>query len=87
MTTAKLNKLTTPSAIIQAHKHQFARSLLDELETMSNYPYFFQEKFIEHALQQLKNWCTSQLSQTEMVSGKRHASNTDEPDPKRQRQQ
>ena len=87
LTTAKLNKLTTPSAIIQAHKHQFARSLLDELETMSNYPYFFQEKFIEHALQQLKNWCTSQLSQTEMVSGKRHASNTDEPDPKRQRQQ
>ncbi len=87
LTTAKLNKLTTPSTIIQAHKHQFARSLLDELETMSNNPYFFQEKFIEHAIQQLKNWCTSQLSQTEMVSGKRHASNTDEPDPKRQRQQ
>jgi len=87
LNTSKLNKLTTPSAIIQAHKHQFAISLLDELETMSNYPYFFQEKFIEHAIQQLKNWCTSQLSQTEMASGKRHASNSDEPDPKRQRQQ
>lgn len=87
LNTSQLNKLTTPSAIIQAHKHQFAISLLDELETMSNYPYFFQEKFIEHAIQQLKNWCTSQLSQTEMASGKRHASNSDEPDPKRQRQQ
>ena len=84
--TRQLNNLHTPSAIAQAHKHQFALSLLDELETMSNNLNFSNEKFLEHTCKQLENWCTSQLPQAEMYSGKRHASDNDEPNAKRQRQ-
>ena len=85
--TRQLNNLHIPSAIAQAHKHQFALSLLDELETMSNNLNFSNEKFLEHTCQQLKNWCISQLPQSEIYTGKRHASGSDEPNAKRQRQQ
>jgi hypothetical protein len=85
--TNHLNNLTTLSAITQAHKHHFSLTLLDELETMSNYPDFFQEKFLEHTCQQLKNWCINQQKQTAMELGKRPSSNNYEPHAKRQRQQ
>ncbi len=85
--TNHLNNLTTLSAITQAHKDHFSLTLLDELETMSNYPDFFQEKFLEHTCQQLKNWCINQQKQTAMELGKRPSSNNYEPHAKRQRQQ
>jgi len=86
MKSRQSNELNTPSAIIQAHKHRFARSLLDELETMSNNFNFSDEKFLEFTCQKLKNWCISQLPQAEIYTGKRHASDNDEPNAKRQRQ-
>ncbi len=85
--TRQLNQLNTVTAINQAHKYQFAISLLDAIETMSNYPYFFQERFLEQTLQQLKSWCHSQQTQAEFYSGKRPASGNDEPNSKRQRHQ
>lgn len=84
--TRQLNNLPIPSAIAQAHKHQFALSLLDELETMSNNLNFSNEKFLEDTCKQLKNWCISQLPKAEIYTGKRHASDSDEPNAKRQRQ-
>jgi hypothetical protein len=63
--TRQLNQLNTLTAINQAHKYQFAISLLDAIETMSNYPYFFQERFLEQTLQQLKSWCKGQQTQAE----------------------
>ncbi len=86
MKTLELKNLHTASDIAQAHKHQFALSLLDELETMSNNLNFSNEKFLEHTCQQLKNWCISQLPKAEIYTGKRHASDSDEPNAKRQRQ-
>jgi ankyrin repeat protein len=85
--TRQLNQLNTLTAINQAHKYQFAISLLDAIETMSNYPYFFQERFLEQTLQQLKSWCNSQQTQAEFFSGKRPASDNDGPNSKRQRHQ
>ncbi|MFM2008264.1 MAG: hypothetical protein RIR02_214 [Pseudomonadota bacterium] len=85
--TNQLNNLTTTSAVNQSLKNQFSLCLLDELETMANDSSILKEKLLVHAYQQLKNWCNSQLPQAEMYSGKRHASDNDEPDPKRQRQQ
>ncbi len=86
MKTLELKNLHTASDIAQAHKNQFALSLLDELETMSNNLNFSNEKFLEHTCQQLKNWCISQLPKAEIYTGKRHASDSDEPNAKRQRQ-
>jgi hypothetical protein len=85
--TRQLNQLNTVTAINQAHKYQFAISLLDAIETMSNYPYFFQERFLEQTLQDLKSWCNSQQTQAEFYSGKRPASGNDGPNSKRQRHQ
>jgi ankyrin repeat protein len=85
--TNQLNQLTTPSAITQAHKHQFSLSLIDELETMSNYPNLIEEKFLEHTCQQLKKWCVNQQPQADINLGKRQSRESDEPNAKRQRQQ
>ncbi len=85
--TRQLNQLNTLTAINQAHKYQFSISLLDAIETMSNYPYFFQERFLEQTLQQLKSWCNGQQTQVEFYSGKRPASDNDGPNSKRQRHQ
>jgi hypothetical protein len=85
--TNQLNQLTTPSAITQAHKHQFSLRLLDELETMSNYPNLIEEKFLEHTCQQLKKWCVSQQPQADINLGKRQSRESNEPNAKRQRQQ
>ena len=85
--TNQLNQLTTPSAITQAHKHQFSLRLLDELETMSNYPNLIEEKFLEHTCQQLKKWCVSQQPQADINLGKRQSRESNEPNAKRHRQQ
>ena len=85
--TNQFNQLTTPSAITQARKHQFSLRLLDELETMSNYPNLIEEKFLEHICQQLKKWCVSQQPQADINLGKRQSRESDEPNAKRQRQQ
>jgi hypothetical protein len=84
--TRQFNNLNTPTAITLAHKHQFSLSLLDELETMSNNFNFSEEKFLEFTCEQLKNWCMKQLPKAEIYTGKRHASDNEEPNAKRQRQ-